>query len=49
MVRADSLHEKHEEIAEISPFLPQAIDELHQYVQQDHEVKDIKAKRVNDI
>jgi hypothetical protein len=49
MIRADSLHNKHEEIAEISPFLLQAIDELHQHVQQDHEVKDIKATLLKDI
>lgn len=48
-VRVDSSHDKYQDISEMSPFLMKAVDELHQLVQHEHEVKDVKERLRDDI
>ncbi|WP_421862343.1 DUF3461 family protein [Motiliproteus sp.] len=48
-VRVDSSHDKYQEISEMSAFLMKAIDELHDLVQHEHEVQDIRERLHADI
>ncbi|RDE24920.1 DUF3461 family protein [Motiliproteus coralliicola] len=48
-VRVDSSHDKYQEISEMSAFLMKAIDELHELVQHEHEVQDIRERLHADI
>lgn len=48
-IRVDSSHDKYQEIEEMSSFLMKAIDELHELVQHEHEVQNVKERLHNDI
>ncbi|WP_210396435.1 DUF3461 family protein [Motiliproteus sediminis] len=48
-VRVDSSQNKYKEIQETAPFLMRAIDELHQLVKHEHEVKDLREKLLDDV
>ena len=48
-VRVDSSHDKYQEITEMSSFLMKAVDELHELVQHEHDVQNIKERLHSDI
>ncbi|WP_207063556.1 DUF3461 family protein [Motiliproteus sp. SC1-56] len=48
-VRVDSSHDKYQDFSEMSPFLMKAVDELHELVQHEHEVKEVKERLLDDI
>ncbi len=47
--RVDSSTNKYREISEMSAFLMKAVDELHELVQHEHEVQDVKQRLIDDI
>ena len=47
--RVDSSTDKYREVSEMSSFLMKAVDELHELVQHEHEVHDVKKRLVDDI
>ncbi|MEH6473930.1 MAG: DUF3461 family protein [Halopseudomonas sp.] len=48
-VRVDSSHDKYHELTEMSAFLMKAVDELHELVQHEHDVHNIKERLRDDI